>query len=48
MSESQATRNTRAPWHLWVIGGIALLWSAMGAMDYVVGRVLWRNVAGDR
>jgi hypothetical protein len=36
MSESQATRNTRAPWHLWIIGGIALLWNAMGAMDYVM------------
>ena len=36
MSESQVTRNARAPWHLWVIGGSALLWSAMGAMDYVM------------
>jgi hypothetical protein len=34
MSESQATQNTRAPWHLWVIGVIALLWNAMGALDY--------------
>lgn len=36
MSESPAARNTGTPWHLWVIGGIALLWSAMGAMDYVM------------
>jgi hypothetical protein len=36
MSESQVTRNTRTPWHLWVIGGSALLWGAMGAMDYVM------------
>ncbi len=24
------------PWHLWVVGIIGLLWSAMGAMDYVM------------
>jgi hypothetical protein len=36
MTDSQATRTTRAPWHLWVIGILALLWSAMGAMDYVM------------
>lgn len=36
MSEPRTTRNTRAPWHLWVIGGIALLWNAMGARDYVM------------
>lgn len=36
MSESQATQKPRAPWHLWVIGGIALLWSALGALNYVI------------
>jgi hypothetical protein len=36
MTDSQATKNTRTPWHLWVIGILALLWSAMGAMDYVM------------
>lgn len=36
MSESIATRSTRAPWHLWVIGVIALLWNAVGAMDYIM------------
>jgi len=24
------------PWHLWVIGVVALLWSSVGAMDYVM------------
>ncbi len=24
------------PWHLWAIGGISLLWNAMGAFDYVM------------
>lgn len=36
MSDAQDTHSQRAPWHLWVIGSIALLWSAMGAMDYVM------------
>ncbi len=36
MSETEETRAQRTPWHLWVVGGIALLWSAMGAMDYVM------------
>jgi hypothetical protein len=34
----------KPPWHLWVIGGSALLWSAMGAMDYVIG--VWGGVLG--
>jgi hypothetical protein len=36
MTDSQTIRTARAPWHLWVIGILALLWSAMGAMDYVM------------
>ncbi len=24
------------PWHVWVIGVVAVLWSAMGAFDYVM------------
>lgn len=36
MSGSQPQSNTKAPWHLWVIGVIALLWNAVGAMDYVM------------
>lgn len=27
---------TTTPRHLWVVGGIALLWNAFGAMDYVM------------
>ncbi|MGF1454389.1 MAG: hypothetical protein ACFB6R_03320 [Alphaproteobacteria bacterium] len=26
----------RTPWHVWVIGVVALLWSGMGALDYVM------------
>lgn len=28
------TRQARTPWHLWVVGIVALLWNAMGAFDY--------------
>jgi hypothetical protein len=43
MAESTGTQAARAPWHLWVVGGIALLWNAMGALDYVMSET--RNAA---
>lgn len=27
--------RTRAPWHLWAVGIVSLLWNAMGAFDYL-------------
>ena len=36
MSETRETDVESTPWHLWVIGIVALVWSAMGAMDYVM------------
>ena len=36
MSESREPDTSSTPWHLWVVGIIALLWSTMGAMDYVM------------
>jgi hypothetical protein len=37
MSEQAATEGAvRAPWHLWVVGVISLLWNAMGAFDYIM------------
>ena len=33
MSESN---RIQTPWHLWLIGVIALLWNAMGAFDYLM------------
>ena len=30
------THRARTPWHLWLVGIAALLWSAMGALDYVM------------
>ena len=34
MPELQSNRNVKTPWHLWLVGILGLLWSAMGAMDY--------------
>jgi hypothetical protein len=36
MSDKNTQERQKAPWHLWVVGIVALLWSAMGAMDYVM------------
>lgn len=30
------TRVLKTPWHLWVMGGVALLWNSIGAYDYVM------------
>ena len=29
------TSSSKAPWHLWVVGILALLWNAMGGFDYI-------------
>ena len=36
MSEEFSMRKRKAPWHLWVVGIFALVWSAGGAFDYVM------------
>ena len=36
MSDSQDNSKISTPWHLWLIGIFALLWSGMGALDYVM------------
>lgn len=36
MTETQHSEAPRAPWHLWVIGIVALLWNTMGAFDYLM------------
>ncbi len=36
MPEVNSIKSTGTPRHLWIIGVIALLWSAMGAMDFVM------------
>ena len=36
MVETQRARASRTPWHVWVIGGIGVLWSAMGVISFVL------------
>ena len=31
--------QARVPMHLWIVGGLALLWNAFGAYDYVMTRM---------
>ena len=40
MSEASELEVKRTPWHLWVMGVVALLWSAMGALDYVMTQTM--------
>lgn len=35
-------RTARVPWHLWLVGGLSLLWNAFGGYDYTMTRM--RNV----
>lgn len=43
MSEAQTKVASSTPWHLWVIGGVSLLWNAVGALDYFMTQT--RNAA---
>jgi hypothetical protein len=36
MTESQSYQDGKTPMHLWVVGVLGLLWSSIGAMDYVM------------
>jgi len=36
MTENPRQPAARRPWHFWLIGIIALLWSSAGAMDYLL------------
>jgi len=33
---STARQASPTPWHVWVVGILALLWNAMGALDYTM------------
>ena len=33
---TEATVQTKTPWHLWAVGVISLLWNAYGGYDYVM------------
>ncbi|MAN47491.1 MAG: hypothetical protein GYB49_11545 [Alphaproteobacteria bacterium] len=34
--------KTKAPWHLWVLGVLALLWNAVGAFDFAATVTHWQ------
>ena len=36
MTEEMSTVRTQTPWHLWLVGILALLWNAVGAFDYLM------------
>ena len=36
MPDVNSNDVVETPWHLWVVGVVGLLWSAMGAMDFVM------------
>lgn len=38
-STAPAETRTSAPWHLWAIGTIGLLWNAFGCYDYVMSKL---------
>lgn len=46
------TPLVRTPWHLWVVGGLSLLWNAFGAYDFVNtvtrGEVYMREMGFDQ
>ena len=33
---ADSTQSAKAPWHLWVVGGLSLLWNAVGAVDFTM------------
>ena len=36
MAEARGTNTSGTPWHLWLIGIIGALWSAMGAISFLL------------
>jgi hypothetical protein len=42
LDSAPSTTTNRVPWHLWVAGGLTLLWNAFGGYDYTMTRL--RNV----
>ena len=37
--ENIAAKPHRAPWHLWFVGVVSLLWNGMGAFDFVMTKI---------
>ncbi|PEN12512.1 hypothetical protein CRI94_13365 [Longibacter salinarum] len=39
MSSPSASATSRPPKHLWIVGGLSLLWNAFGALDYLMSQL---------
>lgn len=42
-------QTVRTPWHLWVVGGISLLWNGFGSLDFTMSalaRDAWFSALG--
>lgn len=39
MSDNIELRPAKVAWHLWVIGGAAILWNGIGALDYLMTEI---------
>jgi hypothetical protein len=33
---ADSTQSAKTPWHVWVVGGLSLLWNAVGAVDFTM------------
>jgi hypothetical protein len=48
MSTTTEAPSRATPWHLWVVGGIALIWNGFGGYDYwmsqTVGEAYYRSM----
>ena len=38
-SVAEPARPLGTPWHLWAVGGVSLLWNAVGALDYTMSQL---------
>ena len=41
MSETIEPKGTGTPWHLWLVGILATLWNALGAVDFTATMTHW-------
>ncbi|NKB36603.1 MAG: hypothetical protein GKR93_05445 [Gammaproteobacteria bacterium] len=43
MSDTDNELQNKSPWHLWLVGIFSLLWSSMGALDYLMAQTRNEN-----
>ena len=50
VAEPQPVTARGTPWHLWVVGGLSLLWNCFGATDYTMSQLrneTWLNAGAE-